>query len=129
MVYIHACTGQVLTCLPNPCKIVHKQDNKTWVLPFSNLEYPKSTQHVRCLETLTDHQGWVRCINWSPCGNYFLSGSDDHTIKVWLFQHGHVKYLETLTDHQSYVWSLSWSPRGNYFLSTSRDNTIKVWLI
>ena len=33
--------------------------------------------------TLTGHSNEVNSVAYSPDGKYILSGSDDHTVKIW----------------------------------------------
>jgi WD40 repeat protein len=54
-----------------------------------------------------------------------ISGSDDHTIKVWDWQTG--ECVRTLSEHESWVQTLSVSPDGQMLASGSRDKTIKLW--
>jgi WD40 repeat protein len=35
------------------------------------------------LKTLEGHTDAVITYNFSPCGQFVVSGSDDHTIKIW----------------------------------------------
>jgi WD40 repeat protein len=40
-------------------------------------------QTGRELKTLQGHTEWVTAVALSPDGRYALSGSDDHTLKLW----------------------------------------------
>ena len=37
----------------------------------------------REIQEKNNHIGKVNSVDWSPCGNYVISGSEDHTIKIW----------------------------------------------
>ena len=62
---------------------------------------------------------------FSPDGRKLVSGSHDHTIKLWNIDSG--KCLHTLYEHTGWVLSVCFSPNGKILASGSYDNTIKLW--
>eukprot|EP01083_Nonionella_stella_P096798 272172_1 len=40
-------------------------------------------QRLSSSDALYGHDGCVNTVNWSDCGRYLVSGSDDSTVKVW----------------------------------------------
>ncbi len=77
------------------------------------------------LTTTLGHGGLVCACAWSPDGTQVLSGSDDHTLKVWDAATG--EELLTLVGHRDGVRSCAWSPDGMLVVSGSCDKTLKVW--
>jgi WD40 repeat protein len=61
----------------------------------------------------------------SPTGDFIVSASVDHTLKVWDTRTG-VERL-TLIGHSSAVSGCAVSPTGNFIISASADQTLKVW--
>jgi len=63
------------------------------------------------------HAGKVKSVTFSPDGRYALSGSEDHTIKLWEVSTG--KEIRTFKGLSQYVHSVAFSPNGEYILSGS----------
>jgi len=70
------------------------------------------------------HFGKVH-VTFSPDGKYVLSGSSDHTVKLWEIETG--KEIRTFRGHTNYVDSVAFSPDGKKILSGSSDHTVKLW--
>ena len=77
------------------------------------------------LNVLKGHTDWVLSCNFSPCGNFIVSGSEDKTIKIWDVYSGNL--VKTLEGHTGWVYSCNFSPYGNFIVSGSGDDTIRVW--
>ncbi|MFN8348836.1 MAG: caspase family protein [Spirosomataceae bacterium] len=71
------------------------------------------------------HAASVRSVAFSPNGKSALSGSDDHTLKLWDLATR--KEIKTLTGHSASVRSVAFSPDGKTALSGSDDHTLKLW--
>jgi WD40 repeat protein len=71
------------------------------------------------------HNGAVYCSAVSPDGRYIISGSYDHTLKLWDLETG--KEVRTFRGHSNWVTSVDFSPQGNVILSGSEDSTLKLW--
>ena len=54
-----------------------------------------------------------------------VSGSNDHTIKIWDVKTG--KVIKTLKGHMYSVESVAWSYNGLMIVSGSLDNTVNIW--
>ena len=63
----------------------------------------------------------ITCLQFG--NNRIVSGSDDHTLKVWSAITG--KCLRTLVGHTGGVWASQME--GNLIVSGSTDRTLKVW--
>ena len=59
-----------------------------------------------------------------PDNQHALSGSDDHTVKLFNVNDGAV--LRTFTHNTSNVWCLALLPDGLRFVSGSADKTARI---
>ncbi|RYP30214.1 hypothetical protein DL767_006361 [Monosporascus sp. MG133] len=78
-----------------------------------------------CLQTLEGHSGRVTSVAFSPDGSRIVSGSYDHTIKIWDAKSG--KEVRTLEGHGDSATSVAFSPDGNRIASGWDDNTVRIW--
>jgi WD40 repeat protein len=74
---------------------------------------------------LEGHTGRVESVAFSPNGLRVVSGSYDHTVRVWDAVSGAT--LHTLEGHTGYVRSVTFSPDGLRIVSGSGDCTVRVW--
>ncbi|CAH8526303.1 unnamed protein product [Schistosoma intercalatum] len=93
-----------------------KCDDESWVNSFS---LPEA------------HKRSIRCIAWSPCGNYIASASFDGTVAIWkIFKEasGHeMEALVTLEGHTSEVKCVAWCPSGHLIATCGRDKSVWLW--
>ena len=68
---------------------------------------------------IAGHNGWVRCLAIDPLNRFFVSGSNDRTIKFWDLATGQLKV--TLTGHINTVRRLAVSDRHPYLFSAGED--------
>ncbi|MDJ0744294.1 MAG: AAA-like domain-containing protein [Xenococcaceae cyanobacterium MO_167.B27] len=73
---------------------------------------------------LSGHTAPVFGVDISPNGELIVTGSEDHTVKLWQ-KDGTL--LNTCAKHQAAVWDVTFSPDGQLIASASRDRTIKLW--
>lgn len=78
-----------------------------------------------CLATLEGHSSIVQCIHQLKDGR-LISGSWDHTIRIWDMTQDPPVALKTLRGHRSYISCLLELSDG-CILSGSYDKTIKMW--
>jgi WD40 repeat protein len=75
--------------------------------------------------------GAVYCVAWSPDGKQVVSGSLDHTLKLWDATSGAL--VREFADpnlkqaHRDSVFAVAFSDDGKYIASGSSDRTIKIW--
>ncbi|KAI9350712.1 WD40-repeat-containing domain protein [Obelidium mucronatum] len=76
---------------------------------------------------LHEHTREVFSVNWNLVKkDTFVSGSWDHTIKLWSPESN--TSLATWKEHANCVYSTVWSPHvAERFASASGDTTIKIW--
>ena len=77
------------------------------------------------LKSLNGHSAPVICVAYSQDGQLVLTGSADHTAKIWDAERG--KELKTLTGHRGQVMSAAFSPDGQRVVTGSTDHTVKLW--
>ncbi|TFK97759.1 Quino protein amine dehydrogenase [Pterulicium gracile] len=67
----------------------------------------------------------VHSVSFSPDGTRIVSGSRDHTVRVWDTATG--EQVAKMDGHSNSVHSVSFSPDGTRIVSGSRDHTVRVW--
>lgn len=70
------------------------------------------------------HTGGVTSMKYSPNGKVLLTGSRDHSVKLWDAATG--KLLRTLTGHNGEINSLDISPDGK-LIATAGGFELKIW--
>jgi WD40 repeat protein len=77
------------------------------------------------LKTLRGHLSGVWSVAFSPDGQRIVTGSGDHTAKVW--DAASSKELFALNGHSRGIRSVAYSPDGQRIVTGSDDKTAKVW--
>lgn len=75
-------------------------------------------------------RGHTRAINslaFSREGKLLVSGSDDHTLRLWEVETG--RELRTFNGHKDNVNKVLFHPNGKWIISGSSDHEIKFWEI
>ncbi len=83
------------------------------------------TEITRNQRTLQGHSDAIDDVVFSPDGKRIVSGSWDHTLKIWDVETG--KAVDTLRGHTGDVLSVRFSPDGSRVASCSRDGSVKIW--
>lgn len=79
----------------------------------------------RCIRTFTGHKDGVNSVCLSVDSRLALSGSKDHTLKLWEVATG--RCLRTFEGHVDWVNSVCLSTDSRLALSGSSDYTLKLW--
>jgi hypothetical protein len=74
---------------------------------------------------LKGHTGVVIVAVFSPDGRRIVTGSGDHTARVWDAESG--QQIALLQGHSGSVGSASFSPDGRRIVTGSNDTTARVW--
>ena len=76
---------------------------------------------------LTQHVGRVLCTLYHPQGTYFVTGSEDKTIKVW--NPNTFNVMVNFDANDDAVYSLAYSVNESVIVSGSADNTVRTWRV
>lgn len=82
-------------------------------------------QTSQLVDQLSGHEGPVSALEFSPDGAYLLSGSWDHTLRLWNF-FGRSAVSEPMQLY-SEILSISFHPTGNSFAASSIDGLLTFW--
>ncbi|KAL4074753.1 WD40-repeat-containing domain protein [Scleroderma yunnanense] len=99
-----------------------------------SLKFPRIPQVVRGRDihwpisqvTIKEHTSTVTTVAFSPDGTRIVSGSDDHTIRLWDAETG-LTVGSSLEGHTERVYEVMFSPDGKCVVSGSCDSTIRIW--
>ncbi|KAK9066084.1 hypothetical protein SSX86_015486 [Deinandra increscens subsp. villosa] len=77
--------------------------------------------------TLDAHLKGVNCVDYFTGGDkpYLISGSDDHTAKVWDYQTK--TCVQTLEGHTHNVSAVCFHPELPIIITGSEDGTVRIW--
>ncbi|UPL03416.1 hypothetical protein LCI18_014350 [Fusarium solani-melongenae] len=84
-----------------------------------------STERLEGLEGLEGPDDTITSMAFTTDGTRFISGSYDHTIRLWDTYTG--QCLRKLQGHGGVVLSLAFAANGTQIASGSEDGTVKVW--
>ncbi|KRZ59797.1 pre-mRNA 3' end processing protein WDR33 [Trichinella nativa] len=80
----------------------------------------------QCISTLHCHKNAVLCTQWNQNGNWLLTGSRDHLIKMIDIRM--MKELMTFKSHRKEVSAIAWHPfHEGLFVSAGTDGSMIFW--
>ena len=77
------------------------------------------------ITTLSGHASDIISVAISPDGSKIVTGSCDHTAKIWNMSDGSL--VRTLSGHADVITSVAISPDGSKVVTGSYDKTAKIW--
>ena len=81
-------------------------------------------QTGKTLQILRGHTDDIYAVAFSPDGARLVTGSDDHTLRLW---DGDGNPIKVLTGHTDDVMAAAFTPDGKYLLSGGYDKSIRLW--
>jgi WD40 repeat protein len=93
--------------------------------PFFSLTWTASRESPSLLRTLPGHRDRVSSVALTSDSRHALSGSHDHTIRLWDLGTG--RHSLTFTGHRGPVYSVAVTKDGRRVLSGSGDHTLRLW--
>lgn len=119
-------TGRLMTSTsPNVQTMLRQAVNSSrapWVRPCMPSLTPPGGPLLR---TLRGHRGMVNCVAVIPGSRRVVSGSHDHTLRVWDIDTG-VELL-TLKGHKGPVYGVAITPDGRQGVSCGADRKVLAW--
>ncbi|GAA94946.1 uncharacterized protein L969DRAFT_53259 [Mixia osmundae IAM 14324] len=85
--------------------------------------YERENWRVKTMARSTSTE--VYDLAWSPEGDFFITGSTDHTARIYSADNGGC--IHQITDHNNYVQGVSWDPLDKYIATQSSDRHMHVY--
>ena len=124
---IHGDTIESIALSPsNTTLLTASMDEYSAVIDLTLLD-DATTPIDKQAKWLTQHVGRVLCTLYHPKGTYFVTGSEDKTIKVW-----HPDTFNVLVNfdaNDDAVYSLAYSAEEDVIVSGSADDTVRTWRV
>jgi WD40 repeat protein len=77
---------------------------------------------------ISRHQGaFMRCLQFSPDGNYVAAGTNDQRIHMFSFQTGEI--VAKMEGHGDDIDGLAFHPAGGLLASADRAGVIRTWVL
>ncbi|NEO52125.1 MAG: WD40 repeat domain-containing protein [Okeania sp. SIO3B5] len=102
-----------------------QQIPQTQVPCLRSLRASLSSPTGHLISTLGGHFDGVNAVAVTPDGKFVVSGSSDHTVKVWNLNTA--TEILTFKGHTSPVNAVAVTPDGKKVVSGASDNTVRVW--
>ena len=82
--------------------------------------------NAKCATTYSEHGQPVWKVDYHHTGDFLLSCSMDHTVKLWDANIPKQSRF-TFRGHVDSVNSIQWQPYSNMFVSGAGDKTVSIW--
>jgi len=73
----------------------------------------------------TEHSGMVSSVAFDPTGRLLVSGSWDHSIRLW--DASTLQCVERLNGNPSEVWAVAFTADGRGIISGAKDGSVRLW--
>ncbi|KAF8836814.1 WD40 repeat-like protein [Paxillus ammoniavirescens] len=83
-----------------------------------------NASHPVPIQVLEDRDDWARCVCFYADESKVVSGSSDHTLRIWDRKTG---AAQVLSGHTGWVWDVDVSRDGKMIVSGSSDKTVRIW--
>lgn len=94
-------------------------------MPLHNVVYSVLPKQMRRLKRLVGHHQPVYCSIYDFSGEYIITGSDDHQLKVWSTRNAYL--CHTLRGHEREITDINADPARRIIVSADRDASVRVW--
>ncbi len=74
---------------------------------------------------LTKHTEWITTLQFSPNGNFLVTGDRNGGVHAWEAETGNE--ILTLGGHKKSITAIDWRVDGKLVLTASEDGTVRVW--
>ncbi len=123
---IHADTIESIALSPDNAKLLTaSMDEFSAVIDLENLDDTEPIDGQA--KWLTQHVGRVLSTLYHPDGNYFVTGSEDKTLKIW--DPKTYTVLVSFDGNDDAVYSLAYATGENVIVSGAADNVVRTWRI
>ncbi len=121
-----AATGLLLAleATPDSKSADQTQQNRPFWGP-SELALDSSARANKELFVLSGHRKGLNSIAFSPDGSFVVTGSPDHTARIWDTTTGLEKFI--LAGHTNTVSSVAVTPDSSKVVTGSDDHTARIW--
>ena len=124
---VHGDTIESIALSPNSTTLLTaSMDEYSAVIDVTLLEDTQDSIDNQA-KWLTQHVGRVLCTLYHPQGTYFVTGSEDKTIKVW--NPNTFNVMVNFDANDDAVYSLAYSVNEQVIVSGSADNTVRTWRV
>lgn len=98
---------------------------RIWDAATSSIETGGRASSEYGRSRLIGHSGPVYAVDWTKCGRFVLSGSEDGCLRLW--SQDYRTDLVCYKGHNYPVWCAQFSPLDYYFVTGCHDRTARIW--
>jgi len=113
------------TNLTNVHALLNQMHEVERPLPLRNIMYAILPKAMQRQKRVIGHHQPVYCAMYDCFGDYIVTGSDDHQLKVWSARNAYL--CHTLRGHDREINDITADPSRRILVSASRDSSIRVW--